>query len=123
MTLKGQDVVTLVALMSIIFIFSLFRLKDKGLDYREKEEYRFQIDINQADKTEFMLVPGIGSAMAENIISRRDEMGGFRSLEDLKEIRGIGQKTFLRISPFLKIDRNGIKEQQPKGSASDPLAN
>lgn len=123
MKLKDQDIITLTILISIIFVVLLFRFKDRTVDYRDKEEYQFQIDINQAEKTDFMLITGIGPALAQKIIDCRQELGGFKSLEDLKKVHGIGPTTFLRILPFIKIDQEKIKEQPSPGPVSGPLEN
>ena len=52
------------------------------------------ININQADSTTLQEIPGIGPATADKIIQYRDANGRFQSIEDLKNVSGIGDKTF-----------------------------
>ena len=51
------------------------------------------IDINTADKQQFMQLNGVGEARAEAIIDYRDEHGEFASVDELGEVSGIGPAT------------------------------
>ena len=48
------------------------------------------VDINTADKETLMTLSGVGAAFAERIIDYREQHGGFRSVQELADIRGIG---------------------------------
>lgn len=61
-----------------------------------------QININTADENELKKLPRIGPAMAKRIIEFRTVNGAFRSIDDLKKIKGIGEKTLAKIKPHLK---------------------
>ena len=61
------------------------------------------IDINSADIEELVKLPGIGEKTAEKIIELRTEKGQFRKLEDLMEVKGIGEVKFNKIKKFLYI--------------------
>ena len=52
----------------------------------------FAIDINTATAEEFRSIKGIGEKKAERIISYRDENGKFESVDELKNVKGIGDK-------------------------------
>ncbi|OQX75122.1 MAG: DNA-binding protein [Campylobacteraceae bacterium 4484_4] len=52
----------------------------------------FALDINTATKADFVKVKGIGEKKAENIIAYREAHGKFASLEELKKVKGIGDK-------------------------------
>ncbi len=52
----------------------------------------FALDINTASAEEFVKVKGIGAKKAERIISYREEHGKFNSIEELKNVKGIGEK-------------------------------
>ena len=63
------------------------------------------IDINSADVEELMELPGIGRAYAERIVEYRKEHGSFERIEDLMNVRGIGEKTFLKIRGQLRVGK------------------
>lgn len=50
-----------------------------------------QVDINTADKKTLMTLNGIGESFAERIISYREDNGGFKTVQELTNIRGIGR--------------------------------
>lgn len=62
-----------------------------------------KININTADTTELDKLPGIGPARAGDIISYREEKGGFSSIEELKNISGIGDKTFENLKDLVTV--------------------
>lgn len=52
----------------------------------------FALDINTATKAEFVKIKGIGAKKAERIIAYRSEHGKFNSVDELKNVKGIGNK-------------------------------
>ncbi len=61
------------------------------------------IDINTAGKFELMKLPGIGEKTAEEILILREKVGKFRKLEELKRVKGIGDKKFEKIIKYIYI--------------------
>jgi competence protein ComEA len=61
------------------------------------------VNINTATKDELMQLPGIGEAMAERIIMRREEKGEFKSVKDLLKVKGIGEKKLDALKPMIKV--------------------
>ena len=55
------------------------------------------ININDADLSKLKEIPGIGDVKANAIILYREENGGFKSIEEIKKVDGIGEKTFEKI--------------------------
>jgi len=71
------------------------------IDRAEPIAVTFQIDVNSADWPEFCLLPGVGEVLAKRIVDHRKERGPFRDLNALREVRGIGPKTFEGMQPYL----------------------
>lgn len=63
----------------------------------------FPINLNTCTKEELMAIDGIGDARAEAILAYRDKLGGYTSVEQLKDISGIGDKTFEKIAPYVTV--------------------
>lgn len=61
------------------------------------------VDLNTADATALETLPGIGPALAERILAWRDEHGGFRSVEDLLEVSGIGEGRFAELQDRVTV--------------------
>ena len=64
------------------------------------------VNINTASAAEFEGLPGIGATMAARIVEYRQKNGPFKKVEDLLNVRGIGEKTFDRIRDRLTIAKN-----------------
>lgn len=52
------------------------------------------VNINTASKAELLTLNGVGDKKAEQIINYREQQGEFKSIEDLKQVQGIGDKIF-----------------------------
>ncbi|MGZ8545187.1 MAG: ComEA family DNA-binding protein [Flavisolibacter sp.] len=61
-------------------------------------------DINTADSSSFIALPGIGPKLASRIIGFREKLGGFYSIEQVKETYGLPDSTFQKINPYLKLE-------------------
>lgn len=61
------------------------------------------LDINRAQATELLLLPGVGPKLAERIVAERQRRGGFRSLEELLDVRGIGPSVLARLARFVSM--------------------
>ncbi len=61
------------------------------------------VDINRATAEELRALPGIGPVMAERIIAFREERGGFRKVDELMEVKGVGARTFARLQALVRV--------------------
>ena len=68
------------------------------------------VDINAADTTAFISLPGIGSKLAQRIITFRDKLGGFYSVDQIKETYGLPDSTFIKIKPKLTLTSVEVKK-------------
>lgn len=62
-----------------------------------------KINLNKADINELQNLPGIGPSKAASIIEYRETNGPFKSVEDLKNISGIGDKTFDKLKDLISV--------------------
>jgi competence protein ComEA len=61
------------------------------------------VNINTASASDFEALPGIGPAMAARIVEYRQKNGPFKKVEDLMNVRGLGEKNFLKLKPQLTL--------------------
>jgi len=65
------------------------------------------VNINTASASELATLKGIGPAKAQAIVEHRDKNGQFKSIDDLKLVRGIGDKMLEQLRPHLTVDGKG----------------
>lgn len=68
------------------------------------------VDINSADTSAFITLPGIGSKLANRIIGFREKLGGFYSADQVAEIYGLPDSTFSKIKPYLVVNNFSVKK-------------
>ncbi|MEO5500267.1 MAG: helix-hairpin-helix domain-containing protein [Ginsengibacter sp.] len=68
------------------------------------------VNINLADTSEWIALPGIGSKLSQRIIAFRDKLGGFYSIDQVGETFLLPDSTFQKIKPFLIFDNSPLKK-------------
>jgi competence protein ComEA len=61
------------------------------------------VNINQAASAELMRLPRVGAKLADRIVAHRAQHGPFRRVEDLMEVKGVGEKFFTTLKPYLAV--------------------
>jgi competence protein ComEA len=61
------------------------------------------VNLNTATAAELEALPGIGPATAARILEYRQKQNGFKKIEDLMNVRGIGEKMFLSLKPMILV--------------------
>jgi competence protein ComEA len=72
------------------------------------QDARQAVNINTATAAQLQDLPGIGAKTAERIIDYRQKNGGFKKIEELMNVKGIGEKSFLKLK-----DRITVSAPQP----------
>jgi competence ComEA-like helix-hairpin-helix protein len=91
-------------------------------DKTGKKTRNAKSDLNRADRDELVSVPGIGPAAAESILKQRGDRGGFKSLDELSDVSGIGAQAVQNLRKRFAISgkRAGATESASKGAAKAP---
>ena len=67
------------------------------------------VNLNSATLDQLETLPGIGRKTAERIVEFRQKNGGFKKIEELMNVKGIGEKSFLKIKPLITVAPAGGK--------------
>ena len=89
--------------------------QEKSKEYKAREDSSLEIEgdnknfnktqkvnINTASQTELETLPGIGTSTALKIIEYRKEKGKFKNIEDIKNVKGIGENKYNKIKDLIK---------------------
>ena len=61
------------------------------------------VNLNTATQAQLESLPGIGPSAAQRILEYRQKNGSFKKLEDLMNVKGIGEKSFLKLKPLITV--------------------
>ena len=63
-----------------------------------------KININEADELSLIRIPGVGKSLAVRIVEYRDKKGPFRSVEEIKKVKGIKDSLFEKMKDSISIE-------------------
>lgn len=69
------------------------------------------VNLNTATSADLEKLPGIGPALAARILEYRQKNGGFKKIEDLMNVKGIGEKSFLKLKPQITVVAAHVAER------------
>ena len=61
------------------------------------------VNLNSASVAQLQTLPGIGASTAQRIVEFRQKNGSFKKIEELMNVKGIGEKSFLKLKPLITI--------------------
>ena len=97
-----------VVLMVLISVFAVS--VDAKVKKAEWKVWEGQLNINEASEADFTLLDGIGKVTAHRIVEYREKMGGFKSIAQLKEVKGVSSKRVKLLEENLSLfDKSTIK--------------
>lgn len=103
-------------ILFLLIIIGVFAFVAGSLSAQEK------VDVNKATFAQLEKIPGIGPDMAKKIIDQRKELGSYKNVDQILQIKGIGPKTIEKIAPYLTIDGKPLGTGSSTSSKSSTLA-
>jgi len=61
------------------------------------------VNLNTASVTQLDALPGVGKSTAQRIVEYRQKNGGFKKIEELMNVKGVGEKSFLKLKPLITV--------------------
>ena len=61
------------------------------------------VNLNSASVAQLQTLPGIGASAAQRIVDYRQKNGSFKKIEELMNVKGIGEKSFLKLKPLITV--------------------
>jgi competence protein ComEA len=73
------------------------------MDPKKLLVFSIPLDLNRVSAEDLCLISGIGESLAQEIVTYRERRKGFRSVEELRNVKGIGEKKYETFRPFLSV--------------------
>ena len=89
------------ALLSALAVCLLVAVAQPGL---AAEPLSGVVNVNVATVEELVLLPGVGESRAKAIIALREQRGSFESVDDLTEVKGIGESVLAKMRPYVALE-------------------
>lgn len=70
---------------------------------RPSTEAAVSVNLNTATTAQLEALPGVGPALAQRIVDYRQQHGGFKKVEELMNVRGIGEASFLKLKALITV--------------------
>jgi competence protein ComEA len=71
------------------------------------------VNLNAASIAQLQTLPGVGASTAQRILDYRQKNGAFKKVEELMNVKGVGEKSFLKLKPLITV--GGERSAAPEG--------
>ncbi|MBI3493715.1 MAG: helix-hairpin-helix domain-containing protein [Acidobacteria bacterium] len=108
--------------LSLVALVSLLALQPNSAAAQNKTSPRAAakpaattiVNINTASASDLEALPGIGAKTAARIVEYRQKNGPFKKVEELMNVRGVGEKNFLKLKPQITVAASKADHDQPQ---------
>jgi len=80
------------------------KIKISRMEANKLLVFSIPLDLNRVSMEDLCLIPGIGESLAQEMIAYRERRRGFRSVEELKNVKGIGEKKYQSLKTFFIVN-------------------
>ena len=70
----------------------------------EAKTTNVKLDLNKAAAHDFALLPGVGPVLANRLVEHRIENGRYDTVDELREVKGVGERTLQRLQPWVFVE-------------------
>jgi competence protein ComEA len=115
------------ATLLAVHLFGSLRYGSRPAELQPDHALGQRIDLNQAGRAELLQLPGVGENLAGRIQEYRQQHGGFRNVEELRGVQGVGPATLERLRPWVFVhpgdsERDEEKIENPPPAGKIPAA-
>jgi competence protein ComEA len=95
--------ITTAAALAVLLAVSAAYAQQRPAAAKASDAAAAPLNLNTATVPQLEGLPGVGRATAERILEYRQKNGAFKKVEELMNVRGIGEKSFLKLKPLITV--------------------
>ena len=104
--------ITCVMAIVCLWMFAPLSGQEKAAGSKSVATAAAPINLNTATVAQIATLPGVGPKAAERIVEYRQKNGGFKKIEELMNVKGIGEKSFLKLKPLITVVEKAAATRQ-----------
>lgn len=114
--MRGLRSMAVLAMLAWMATGPVMVAQDKAPKPKGNQTASTPVNLNTATAAELQTLPGVGAATAKLILEHRQKNGGFKKIEELMTIKGIGEKSFLKLKPLVTVAPEKERGETDEGS-------